>query len=70
LLRCNTVLLAELDLLLNDPDVPLQSDRVWALLGEMARRDLADAGAYAVPLKRIRRRTRSVVAGPSKVADI
>ena len=41
--------LAELDRLLNDPDVPMQPARVWALLGEIARRDLADAGA-AQPL--------------------
>jgi hypothetical protein len=37
--------LAELDRLLNDPDVPLQSARVWALLAEIAQRDHADAGA-------------------------
>ena len=41
--------LAELDRLLNDPDVPMQPARVWALLAETARRDLADAGA-AQPL--------------------
>ena len=33
--------LADLDRLLNDPDVPMQPDRVWALLGEFAQRDLA-----------------------------
>ena len=32
--------LDELDLLLNDPDVPLQPDRVWSLLAEIAQRDL------------------------------
>ena len=29
--------LAELDLLLNDPDVPMQPARVWTLLAETAR---------------------------------
>jgi hypothetical protein len=29
--------LAELDHLLNDPDVPMQPARVWALLAETAR---------------------------------
>jgi hypothetical protein len=36
--------LAEVDRLLNDPDVPLQPARVWALLGEIAQRELSDAG--------------------------
>ncbi len=33
--------LDELDRLLNDPDVPMEPDRVWALLAEVAGRDLA-----------------------------
>jgi hypothetical protein len=45
--------LAELDRLLNDPDVPMQPARVWSLLAEIAQRDLARAGvtqpADAVP---------------------
>jgi hypothetical protein len=32
--------LAELDHLLNDPDVPMQPARVWALLAEIAEREL------------------------------
>ncbi len=36
--------LAELDRILNDPDVPMEPARVWALLAEIARPDavLAD----------------------------
>ena len=33
--------LDELDHLLNDPDAPMQPDRVWSLLAEISRRDLA-----------------------------
>jgi hypothetical protein len=33
--------LAELDRLLNDPDVPMQPERVWSLLAEISQRDLA-----------------------------
>ena len=33
--------LAELDRLLNDPDVPMEPSRVWALLAEIAQRDMA-----------------------------
>jgi hypothetical protein len=29
--------LDEIDRLLNDPDVPMQPDRVWSLLAEVAR---------------------------------
>ena len=32
--------LAELDHLLNDPDVPMQPARVWSLLAEIAEREL------------------------------
>jgi len=31
--------LDELDRLLNDPDVPMQPDRVWSLLAELSRRE-------------------------------
>jgi hypothetical protein len=31
--------LDELDQLLNDPDVPMQPDRVWALLAEVSHHD-------------------------------
>ena len=37
--------LDELDRLLNDPDVPLQPDRVWSLLAEISERDLSPADA-------------------------
>lgn len=32
--------LDELDRLLNDPDVPMEPQRVWSLLAEIAQRDL------------------------------
>ena len=35
-----TAKLDELDQLLNDPDVPMQPARVWALLAEVSHRDL------------------------------
>lgn len=35
--------LDELDRLLNDPDVPMQPEKVWSLLAEIAQRDLAGA---------------------------
>ncbi len=31
--------LAELDRILNDPDVPMEPARVWALLAEIARQE-------------------------------
>ena len=31
----------ELDRLLNDPDVPMQPDRIWSLLADVARPDMA-----------------------------
>jgi hypothetical protein len=34
--------LVELDHLLNDVDVPLQPARVWSLLADVARHDLAE----------------------------
>ncbi len=33
--------LDELDMLLNDPDAPLEPSRVWSLLAEISHRDLA-----------------------------
>ncbi len=33
--------LDELDRLLNDPDVPMEPQKVWSLLAEIARRDMA-----------------------------
>ena len=32
--------LDELDQLLNDPDVPMQPDRIWSILADVSRRDL------------------------------
>jgi hypothetical protein len=32
--------LDELDHLLNDPDVPMEPDRVWSLLAEISQHDL------------------------------
>jgi hypothetical protein len=33
--------LDELDRLLNDPDVPMEPEKVWCLLAEISERDLA-----------------------------
>jgi hypothetical protein len=35
--------LDELDQLLNDPDVPMQPDRIWSILADVSRRDLPQA---------------------------
>jgi len=37
--------LDELDQLLNDPDVPMEPDRVWSLLAEISQRDLGLSAA-------------------------
>ena len=37
--------LAELDRLLNDPEVRLDLDRVWTLLAEISARDVAETPA-------------------------
>ena len=37
--------LNELDRLLNDPDVPMEPARIWSLLAEIARRDVAGGHA-------------------------
>lgn len=39
--------LAELDRLLNDPDVPMQPARIWSLLAELSQPDLRDGAAPA-----------------------
>jgi hypothetical protein len=39
--------LDELDRLLNDPDVPIEPVRVWSLLAELSRRDLAATAQLA-----------------------
>lgn len=43
--------LDELDRLLNDPDVPMQPERVWSLLAEIAQHDIA-LTATAAPVAR------------------
>jgi hypothetical protein len=35
----------ELDRLLNDPDIPMEPDRVWSLLAELNRLDASQIGA-------------------------
>jgi hypothetical protein len=37
--------LDELDRLLNDPDAPMQPERVWTLLAEISEHDLPHPGA-------------------------
>lgn len=39
--------LKELDRLLNDPDVPMQPQRVWTLLAEISHHDLIATGHEA-----------------------
>lgn len=39
--------LDELDRLLNDPDVPMQPDRIWALLADVSRPEVISAAARA-----------------------
>ena len=36
-----TKTLIELDRLLNDPDVPMQPDRIWAMLADLTAHDRA-----------------------------
>lgn len=38
---------AELDRLLNDPEVPMHADRVWALLDELAQTPSCEQGLLA-----------------------
>ena len=49
--------LDELDRLLNDPDVPMQPDRIWSLLADVSRPEIAavmtaDAPAISKPVER------------------
>jgi hypothetical protein len=37
--------LDELERLLNDPDVPMEPDRIWSLLADVSGRDQTDAFA-------------------------
>jgi hypothetical protein len=39
----------ELDRLLNDPDVPMEPNKVWSLLAEIVQRDLGNT-AERIPL--------------------
>ena len=39
--------LVELDRLLNDPDLPMEPARVWALLAEVASRDIVALAPHA-----------------------
>jgi hypothetical protein len=39
--------LDELDRLLNDPDVPMEPEKVWSLLAEIAQQDTARRGAHS-----------------------
>jgi hypothetical protein len=39
--------LDELDRLLNDPDVPMQPDRIWSLLADVSRPQVTVAAAAA-----------------------
>lgn len=41
--------LEELDRLLNDPDVPMQPARIWALLADLSHRDLQSGGSGTGP---------------------
>ena len=40
--------LDELDRLLNDPDVPMQPDRIWSLLADVSRPDGAVTAEPAI----------------------
>jgi hypothetical protein len=40
--------LDELDHLMNDPDAPIEPERVWSLLAEIVERDLTEAGVVGV----------------------
>jgi hypothetical protein len=40
--------LDELDRLLNDPDVPMQPDRIWSLLADVACQPVPNAGRPAL----------------------
>jgi hypothetical protein len=40
--------LDELDRLLNDPDVPMEPDKIWSLLADVSRPETASAAASAM----------------------
>lgn len=40
--------LDELDRLLNDPDVPMQPDRIWSLLADVSRPELPSSALSAI----------------------
>ena len=40
--------LDELERLLNDPDVPMQPDRIWSLLANVARQQVPNGGQSAL----------------------
>jgi hypothetical protein len=40
--------LDELDRLLNDPDVPMQPDRIWSLMADVSRSEAAGAARSAL----------------------
>jgi len=44
--------LEELDRLLNDPDVPMQPDKIWSLLADVSRPDLTTAVQCPLPILR------------------
>jgi hypothetical protein len=41
--------LDELDRLINDPDVPMQPDRIWTLLADVARQPVPAADRSTMP---------------------
>jgi hypothetical protein len=41
--------LDELDRLLNDPDVPIQPDRIWSLLADVSRPDAVPTSGRGNP---------------------
>ncbi|WP_193540166.1 peptide chain release factor 1 [Rhodopila globiformis] len=43
--------LEELDRLLNDPDVPMQPDKIWSLLADVSRPDLAATARFPSALR-------------------
>jgi hypothetical protein len=42
--------LDELDRLLNDPDIPMQPDRIWSLLADVSRPEVTPTIRSPVPL--------------------
>jgi hypothetical protein len=45
--------LDELDRLMNDPDEPVQPQRVWSILAELSQRDLAAPHVAGGPIRGI-----------------